>query len=147
MRCAATVGLVIGALSLSGCAMFQAHRVTTVASACSDAAVSLYFGSRSSSLSREARQALKAQVRNMEGCRVSNVDVTGLTDALGDPAANHVLAERRTETVTRVLARYGFSEVMFHPASVGEQGALTAGGLVRPMRRRVDMTFHLKPKV
>jgi outer membrane protein OmpA-like peptidoglycan-associated protein len=81
----------------------------------------------------------------MEGCMVSAVDVTGLADAMGDPAASHRLAEQRTETVTKTLARYGFSQVMFHPANAGEVGSLTRRGLVRPMRRRVDLTFHLKP--
>ena len=146
MRHTATIGLVIGALSLSGCAIFQAGRVTppAVAGVCTDVVTSIYFGSRSSSLSREARQVLKAQVKHMEGCTVSAVDVTGLTDAIGDPATNQLLAERRTETVTRMLARYGFSKVMFDPASVGERGSMTPGGLSRPMRRRVDLTFHLK---
>lgn len=146
MRSQATFWLMICVLGLSGCTVFAARPQADFAATglCRDVAFGIYFQPRSSSLSREARQLMKAQIKNMAGCQVTAVDVLGLADASGDPAANHIMAQRRSDTVTAVLAKYGFSQVKFMAA--GDHGAITSAGVIRPMRRRADLIFHLTPR-
>lgn len=148
MRSQASVWLMIWALGLGGCAALapRPQASSAVTSQCGDVGFGIYFQPRSSNLSHEARQLLKAQIGSMSGCNVTSVDVLGLADASGDPNANHILAQRRSDTVTAALARYGYSQVTFQAADQGEQGAMTSTGKMRPMRRRADLIFHLKPK-
>ena len=148
MRSQATILLMSCVFSLTGCAALapRPDAGSAVNAQCGDVAFGIYFQPRSSNLSREARQLLKAQVGSMAGCEVTSVDVLGLADAPGDPDANHILAQRRSDSVTGALARYGFGQVTFQAADQGEQGAMTSTGKMRPMRRRADLIFHLKPR-
>ena len=88
-----------------------------------------------------ALAAIACIAAQAEACRFSDVDVYGLSDPVGAPAANVALSRRRAETVSRELAQLGYAEVTFKLIAAGESGAVMPTGEVEPLRRRVDIIF------
>lgn len=131
------------ALMLSGCGTMAGFRRASTPNLCQDRTVSIYFERGSASITREAQAVLKGAGDMTRGCVLGQVDVTGLADAVGDPAANLVLSGKRADAVRSAVVRLGFKTVNFNVGAVGEQGAVTMGGADRPLRRRTDVTFHL----
>jgi outer membrane protein OmpA-like peptidoglycan-associated protein len=131
------------ALMLSGCGTLSSFRRAAVPNVCQDLTVSIYFKRDSAVVTREAQAVLKGAGDMTRGCVLGQVDVTGLADAVGDPDANLALSKKRADAVRNAVARLGFSAVNFSVGAVGEQGAVTAAGDARPLRRRTDVTFHL----
>jgi len=56
------------------------------------------------------------------------------------------LSRNRAATVTAALAANGFEHVDINTTAVGDEGSQTRTGEVRPMRRRVNVDFHLVAK-
>ena len=83
--------------------------------------------------------------RRLKRCDVTGIDVVGLADAPGGPEINLPLSKARAEAVTALLGRRGFKDLEFRVAAAGDAGAQTASGEARPLRRRVDVTFHVSP--
>jgi outer membrane protein OmpA-like peptidoglycan-associated protein len=148
MRVSTKVVLIgLAALSLGACSTvsvpgFSRARATRP---CQDLTVHIYFQRDSATVTREARAVLKGAGDMARGCQLGAVDVVGLADAVGDPAANLALSQKRADAVKAALARLGFDTVNFQVGAVGEDGA-TLGGADKPLRRRADVTFHLKPR-
>ena len=113
---------------------------------CTDFTVSIYFERDSVDITREAAAIMKAAGDRTKGCKVAQVDVLGLSDAVGDSQTNLAISQRRAANVTSALARRGFSKVEFKVGAAGDAGAETASGEARPLRRRVDVIFHQGPK-
>ena len=109
---------------------------------CTDFTVSIYFERDSVDMTREAAATLKAATDRTKGCKVSQVDILGLSDSVGDSQTNLAISQRRAANVTTSLARRGFSNVEFQVGAAGDAGAETAAGDARPLRRRVDVIFH-----
>jgi len=130
------------ALALGGCGTMSSWRAKTP-NVCQDLTVSIYFERDSATITREAQAVLKGAGDLARGCTLGQVDVTGLADSVGDPAVNLALSRKRADAVRKAVSRLGFSTVNFDVAAVGEQGAVTASGADRPLRRRTDVTFHL----
>lgn len=143
----AGLGLILAAMALAGCETLPGSPapytgpVVAAPNACTDATASIYFERDSASLTRDAREVLRAIAAQAEACRFQAVTVYGLSDPVGAPAANVALSERRAETVTRELAGLGFNEVTFRLVAAGEAGAVLPSGEVQPLRRRVDIIF------
>lgn len=112
-----------------------------LANVCEDFTVSIYFDQGAYRLTREGRAVLNIAADRARGCTIGTVEVTGLADAVGAPAANLQLSERRAASVTQALNRLGFASVKVQAA--GETGAKTASGADQPLRRRADVIVHL----
>ena len=134
------------ALMLGSCGTMSGFRRAAVPNVCQDLTVSIYFERDSAAITREAQALLKGAGDLTRGCALGSVDVTGLADSVGDPGVNLVLSRKRADAVRNAVVRLGFSTVNFNVGAVGEQGSVTASGADRPLRRRTDVTFHLKPR-
>jgi outer membrane protein OmpA-like peptidoglycan-associated protein len=113
--------------------------------ACADFTVTIYFSRGSRRLNREADTLLAEAAKQAFGCRVNSVEVEGLADAPGGPGINQALSKARTLAVTRVLILHGFSGFRFDPVDIGA-GGQTRDDMANPLRRRVEVRFHLAPK-
>lgn len=135
-------------LALVGCATFHkryAGPLIATPPTCADIAFPVYFEPGSAVVTREAEKMIASARQRSTGCRVTGVDVVGLADAAGAPGANLVLSERRADAVTRALARKGFSAAPVRVAAAGAMDSATAGGEIRPERRRADVTIRVTP--
>lgn len=113
--------------------------------ACADFTFSIYFGSRSAAMTREAGDLIDAAAQRAKGCAVTGIVVVGLADALGSVDANLALSKRRADVVTRALHRRGFNTVAFQVGAAGDAGARNGVGEARPLNRRADVQVHLAP--
>jgi len=152
VRAGGVAALVLIAATVSGCStmhkvMHPAYSgpVMAMPSNCSDLTATIYFDRGSAVLTREAKDALKIAAAQAESCHFRAVDVYGLSDAVGAPAANLALSKRRAEVVTGVLAQLGFTTVNFKLVAAGEAGAVNASGAVEPLRRQADVIFRAGP--
>ena len=145
---AAVVAAIAVSAVLSGCVSKSSSRgpLVETPTPCIDFDVSIYFEAGSARLTREAVDLISLAATRSKACRVSMVDVIGLADAPGDPAANLQLSKLRANAVTRALARRGFKIVSFDVAAAGDAGAQTPQGEARPLRRRADVRFHVTPR-
>ena len=132
-----------GALTLSACVGMGGQPAVRETNLCEDYTVSIYFETDSANLTAPATAIVRAAANRARACsNLRGVDVLGLADAPGDPAANQALSERRVQAVTRALAARGLSQVQFLTGAAGEAGAETRSGLDRPLRRRVDLALR-----
>lgn len=142
----------LAAAALAGCqsAGDQSHRPHMPAMfappVCDDFSVSIYFEAESAAISPEAQALIRSAAGHARRCEVKGIDVVGLTDAQGAPGANLKLSQDRAAAVTAALAAHGLGKAPINTTGVGDEGAQTAGGLARPMRRRANVTFHLAPR-
>ena len=140
---AMAAGLVAGCASNNPWPKSRSQIVET-APACEDFAVQIYFETESAALTNEARSVLKSAEALAKGCKVASVRVIGLADAKGGgPDSNLALSKKRADTVTRALAKSGFSNVNLEVGAAGDAGATTSSGEARPLRRRADIKFDL----
>lgn len=137
--------LAAAALMLGGCGTLSGFRRTVTPKPCQDLTVSIYFERDSATVTREGMAVLRGAGGMAKGCVLGQVDVTGLADSVGDPDVNLALSKKRADAVRVAVERLGFSMVNFEVGAVGEAGAVTASGDDRPLRRRADVTFRLKP--
>jgi outer membrane protein OmpA-like peptidoglycan-associated protein len=152
VRAGGMAALVLIAAATSGCSSMHkaisrpyTGPVMAVPSTCSDLTATIYFNRGSAVLTREAKDALKIAAAQAESCHFKSVDVYGLSDAVGAPAANLALSKRRAEVVTGVLAQLGFTTVNFKLVAAGDVGAVNANGAVEPLRRQTDVIFRAGP--
>jgi outer membrane protein OmpA-like peptidoglycan-associated protein len=142
MKTAAVAALVIG---LAGCSTIQTarERIVRAPNRCADRAVQIYFEPNAAELTDEGRAVIRQAADEARGCKVGRVEVTGLADAAGAPAANLELSKRRAQSVTAALAAAGLPAAEFNVAAVGAAGAETADGRAAPLRRRVDVMLRM----
>ena len=152
LRGRALAALVIIAAAASGCT--TVHKIVhppyegpkvVLPNNCTDMTATIYFDRGSSTLTSDAKAALKIAAGQAETCGFRAVDVYGLSDAVGAPAANIAISKRRAEAVTRQLAQLGFTAVTFKLVAAGDAGATNAEGEVEPLRRRADVIFRANP--
>ncbi|THD77966.1 MAG: OmpA family protein [Phenylobacterium sp.] len=140
-------GLAAALLLVGGCASVQNARAHLVKSPprCVDQTVQIYFEPDSAEVTREGRMVINQAASNAAGCRVTAVDVIGLSDAAGGADANLQLSKRRADAVAAALTANGLPNAEFKTA-MGQAGAVTASGQAQPLRRRADVTLHLAPR-
>ena len=139
-RCAPLALLVV---ALGACTTTEREHVVRAPAHCADQTVQVYFEPQSYDLTREGRDVIKAAAQNAKGCKVASVDVLGLADAAGAPAASLELSQKRAASVTAELRAEGLPAAEFKVAAAGQAGAVTAAGQAAPMRRRADIVLHL----
>lgn len=112
---------------------------------CPDTTFQIYFEPDSAALTDEGLAVLSAAAAGARSCRINGVRVVGLADAAGSPQANMELSEQRAAAVSRALAANGLPPAIFDQAALGQAGAMTPEGELRPLRRRADVTLDLSP--
>ncbi|WP_297691622.1 OmpA family protein [Phenylobacterium sp.] len=144
MQRAVAAGLA-AAMLLGGCGSLQPARSRLVKEPprCADETVSIYFEPQSAELTREGRLVIDQAATAARDCTVRAVEVTGLADAAGAPAANLELSRRRAAAVAQALAANGLPAANFNVAAAGQAGAVTSDGKAAPLRRRADVTLRL----
>jgi outer membrane protein OmpA-like peptidoglycan-associated protein len=133
------------ALLVGGCATVENARARLVKAParCADQTISIYFEPDSAELTREGRMLISQAAAGAARCRVTAVDVLGLSDATGAADANLALSKTRAAAVAQALAANGLPAADFRVGAAGDAGAVTPQGEARPLRRRVDVTLHL----
>lgn len=131
------------ALVLSACA--TTGGMVKAPSTCADQAVQIYFEPDSADITPEGMAVIRQAAAFTKGCAIDKIRVEGLADAVGAPAANLALSERRATAVTAALTEVGLPRADF-VAAAGDVGAVTASGQARPLRRRTDIQLQLSPK-
>lgn len=134
----------IGAGLLAGCqSMPQIHGpMIHSPPSCADFAVSIYFEPGSSVVTPEAQALIRSAAGHARRCQVQGIDVVGLADAPGAPDANLQLSKDRAAAVTAALTARHLEHVDFSTTGLGDEGA-QLGAERRPLRRRVNVTFHM----
>ena len=144
-RVARAGAVIVTLTAMAGCGTLRAPYtgpVVSVPDVCADLSATIYFERDSAALTREATAVIRGAAAQAESCHFRNVDVFGLSDPVGSPAANIALSQRRAEAVSKELSRLGFTEVTFKLVAGGDAGAMTASGEVQPLRRRADIVFR-----
>ena len=134
---------------LGGCESVPKVRMPAFFSppACADFTVAIYFEPDSAMVTPEARALIRSAAAHARRCQVGGIDVVGLADAPGASAANLQLSKDRAAAVTAALSELGLEHVDINTTALGDEGAQAHGGEMRPMRRRVNVTFRLAPRV
>jgi outer membrane protein OmpA-like peptidoglycan-associated protein len=130
---------------VSGCAEERGGRAALVRApeSCVDQTVQVYFEPRSAELTHEGRLVIDTAAQGVRACKVTAVEVLGLADAVGAPAASLELSHRRADAVSQALKAAGLPAAQFQVAAIGQAGAITPEGEATPLRRRVDVTLHV----
>jgi outer membrane protein OmpA-like peptidoglycan-associated protein len=136
-------GLVLG---LSACTTTERQQIVRTPARCVDQTVQVYFEPQSWELTKEGRAVLDAAAGAAKGCRVTSVEVIGLADAAGAPAASLELSQKRAGSVAAALRADALPAAEFKVAAAGQAGAVTPEGHAQPMRRRADIVLHLAPQ-
>jgi outer membrane protein OmpA-like peptidoglycan-associated protein len=145
----ATAGLLslIMLTALCGCGTIGRERIVKTPRSCQDQVVQIYFEPDSAQVTPEGGAVLRQAALAARDCTVDGVEVLGLADAAGAPAANLALSKRRAEAVTAALAAAGLPAGDFKLAAAGQAGAVTPQGEAQPLRRRADVVVRLsRPK-
>lgn len=132
-------------MAVGGCTTVRnaRDRIVKPQARCANLTVQVYFEADSAELTSDGRAVLQAAAAQAKACKVDGVSVVGLADAAGAPQANLALSARRADAVTRALTATGLPAAEFDKTAVGQQGAVTAAGDTRPLRRRADVTLKL----
>jgi len=135
-----TLGAIaLTALALAGCA--QVKKVSRVVTpGCQDANVTLYFETGSDTLTDAGRQIVSVTAKRLKSCKVKSLKLVGLADPAGSPAANVELSQRRADHVLEAFVREGVPAPKYELVAGGDEGAVKAGGVIDPVRRRVEVT-------
>lgn len=134
---------VIGVLGLGACSTTTG--MVKAPGACADQTVQIYFEPDSAEVTPEGMAVIRQAAAMAKACVIDKIEVQGLADAVGAPAANLALSERRATAVTGALTQAGLPRADFI-AAAGDAGAVTASGQARPLRRRADILLQLSPK-
>lgn len=138
---AGAVGLA-ALMALSGCAQVRkvSGRMVTTAP-CENVSTSIYFETGADQLSEPARQIVAESARMVSNCQIGELQLVGLADPTGTPAANVELSNRRAQAVLDAYVAQGVNIPRYNIVAAGERGATGAGGVVEPIRRRVEVTL------
>lgn len=145
MRIAAIT--VLAGMALAACSTTtdggERGKIVTPVAVCDDVTVQIYFEPFSADVTDEGRAVLAQAATQAKSCKIDDVKVVGLADAVGAPQDNLELSKQRVAAVTKALVANGLPAGKFEVAAVGQQGATTASGDSRPLRRRADVTIEL----
>jgi outer membrane protein OmpA-like peptidoglycan-associated protein len=71
---------------------------------------------------------------------VKDLNLVGLADPTGSPQVNLALSQHRADNVLEAFVKAGLPVPKYTLVAAGQNGAVTAGGAVVPVRRQVDVT-------
>lgn len=144
MKTLAVVALA-ATVALGGCSTLQSarDRIVRTPPTCVDQTVQIYFEPESADLTPEGLAVINSAAANLQGCKISAVEVLGLADAVGAPQANMELSKRRARSVSQALAASSLPDAEFRLSAAGQAGSVTPEGQAAPLRRRVDVTLHV----
>lgn len=113
---------------------------------CEDMKLSIYFPAYESMLSSYSVRALNAATSRLEGCAVTDIDVSVVSEEAHTDADLAKLSEARAAAVLEALSARG----VFAPSietSFRQVNASAAAAEVQaePMARRVDIALDVKP--
>jgi outer membrane protein OmpA-like peptidoglycan-associated protein len=134
------------AAGLWACTTTERSHIVQAPAHCVDQTVQVYFEPQSSELTKEGRAVIAAAATGVRSCKVASVEVIGLADAAGAPAASLELSHKRAASVAGALQAEGLPAAEYKVAAAGQAGAVTASGQAQPMRRRADIILHLAAK-
>ncbi len=132
---------------VSGCASLStlaAGRQIATTPHCTDFFFSVYFAAASDTVTRQARAVIRDAGAHAKGCKVTGIDVVGLSDYRGMSDANLDLAHRRADQIAAALVETGLPSPTFKLSAIGAAGAIADDGK-KPIRRRVDVTIRFAP--
>ncbi len=135
-------------LWVSACATVKnaRDRIVRAPTQCADQTVQIYFESHSAEVTREGRAVLNLTAKDSQArCRITGVDVLGLTDSVGPAGANLELSKQRAQAVAAALTAAGLPAADFKLSAAGDTGAINSKGDARLLRRRADVVLHLAP--
>ncbi|HEX8233027.1 MAG TPA: OmpA family protein [Caulobacteraceae bacterium] len=132
-------------VALEGCAQMQGARSRVAGMVarqpCENVSTTFYFESGSDQLSDPAKQVVAETAKMVGNCQVGELQLVGLADPAGAPAANVELSNRRAQAVLDAFVAQGVNIPRFNIVAAGERGATGASGVVEPIRRRVEATL------
>ncbi|HEX6860371.1 MAG TPA: OmpA family protein [Caulobacteraceae bacterium] len=145
-RLAGASALVLAISASAGCSMLPLTKpyrgpAVVAVNTCEDLTATIYFDRDSAALTRDARAVLRGAAAQAEGCGFDLVEVYGLSDPVGSPAANLKLSGQRADAVRNELARLGYNQLTFKLIAGGAVGAVMPSGAIDPLRRRADVIF------
>ena len=114
--------------------------------ACPARQMVFYFGSWETELNALAIQEINAVQSALKDCTIDQVHIVGMAGAPGDVAANVEVSKKRAENVAAALEKGGWPRSAFVLDAKGEDGATTADGLEKPMRRRVEVNVKVSAR-
>ena len=135
-------------LGLGGCASMGGRtQLVKTERVCQDVTVPIYFEPNQAEITRDGRRVIGMAAADARGCTVQAVQVLGLADAAGEPAANLELSKRRAASVADALLQAKLPAAEFDVTAAGQAGSVNKAGDIRPLRRRADIVLKLaKPK-
>ena len=136
-------GAVLVAVALAGCMSVQRVQ-QMVYSPCHNTDVTLYFDTGSDTLTDAGRQIVAITSKRLRACTVKDLKLVGLADPVGSAAANIELSQRRANNVLDAFVRAGTPVPKYTLVAGGDKGAVMPGGVIEPVRRRVDVTLVVK---
>ena len=131
------------ALCLAGCAGMQ-NVQHMVSSPCHDTTVTFYFESGSEAVTDVGRQIIAATAHQLKSCKVKELKLVGLADPAGSAQINLTLSQHRADNVLDAFVKAGLPVPKYSLIAAGDKGAVTANGVVEPVRRRVDATVVVR---
>jgi len=148
---AATLGLIGAAAALPAVSdapkpppakpVYIAHKP-----ACEDMKLSIYFPAYETMLSSYSVRALNAATNSLEGCAVTDINVSVVSEEAHTEAELATLSEARAAAVLEALSDRGIYapriETSFEQVNAT---AASAESPVEPMARRVDVQLDVKP--
>ena len=145
VRGMAMVGLAVVALAGCSSAMGGRDARVTEPDACGPRRFDVYFAENEAGLTEAARTAIAMTATQLQGCEIRSVQVLGLADATGGATANQTLSEQRALAVVEALEAAGWPAPAFEVGAAGDTGAVTAGGVEEPLRRRAEVLVTAAP--
>ena len=114
--------------------------------ACEDMKLSIYFPAYETMLSSYSVRALNAATDRLEGCAVTDIDVSVVSEEAHTEAELASLSEARAANVLEALSARGIYapriETNFEQVNANAASAETQ---IEPMARRVDVSLDVKP--
>jgi outer membrane protein OmpA-like peptidoglycan-associated protein len=107
---------------------------------CTPQKMVFYFGSWETALNELAQKEITMVQSKLAGCSIDSVQIVGMAGAPGDVEANMDVSRKRAETVADALAAGGWPRDRIAIEVRGEEGSTTADGLIKPMRRRAEVS-------
>ena len=133
------------AMTLAGCAAMKRgeNQIVQTQPGCQDVTFPIYFRANASALTPDGRRLIADAAMRARSCKVEHIRVVGLADGPGEAATNLALSRQRAAAVAAALGKAGLPTAGIDVAAAGEAGAMDPRGLLRPVRRRAEITLKL----
>lgn len=139
--------VMLAGVVLAACAPTPKRTALVVGeSSCAPISFDVYFVENQARLTDAATTAIDAATNRIRNCNVRSVKIVGLADNVGASEANLTLSQRRARAAAMALSSRGLPAPAFDVTAAGDAGAVTAGGLDEPLRRRASVVIDAHPR-